>query len=88
MEKMTLTTPVDSYEITFVALDWHNSQIVIGYKNELGQAHSLVIIGAPALTMMTDMNKADFTVKSIHKTCLEKLNADGVLIGAISGTPD
>lgn len=88
MEILTLTTPVDTYEITFVSMDWTNAQIVIGYKNELGQAHQLLVIGAPATTLMTAWNKGDFTVTSIHKTCLQKLNDDAILVGAISGTPD
>jgi len=88
MEILTLTTAVDTYEITFVSMDWTNAQIVIGYKNELGQAHSLLVTGAPATTMMNDINTGDHTVTSIHKTCLQKLNDDGILVGAISGTPD
>ncbi len=88
MEKLTLTTPVDSYEITFLSMDWTNAHMVIGYKNELGQIHQLLVTGAPATTLMTAWNKADFSVTSIHKTCLEKLDADGVLVGTISGTPD
>ena len=88
MEILTLTTPVEDYEITFVSMDWPGAQIMIGYKNSLGQTHQLLITGAPATTMMNDINTGDHTVTSIHKTCLQKLNDDGVLVGTISGTPD
>jgi len=88
MEKVTLTTPISEFEITFVSLDWTNEQVYIVYKNELGHKDHVRITGAPALTMLNEMNKADHTVTSIHKVCLEKLNDDGVLVGTISGTPD
>jgi len=88
MEVITLTTPVDTYQITFLSMDWTNSQIVIGYKNELGQAHQLIITGASAMTLIAAWNKQDFSTTSIHKVLLTKLDADGILVGPISGLPD
>ena len=88
MEELTLTTAVDTFEITYVSMSWSGAQIVIGYKNELGQTHQLLITGAPATTLMTAWNKQDFSTTSLHKVCLQKLNDDGILVGTISGTPD
>ena len=88
MEVITLTTPVDTYQITYLSMDWANSQIVIGYKNELGQMHQLLVTGATAMTLITAWNKQDFSTTSIHKVLLTKLDADGILVGPISGLPD
>lgn len=88
MEIVTLTTPVDEYQITFVSMDWVSAQIVIGYKNTLNQFSSLLITGAPATTLMVAWNKQDFSTTSIHKVLLTKLNDDAILVGTISGTPD
>jgi len=88
MEKLTLTTAVSEFEITVVSMSWPLAQVIIVYKNELGHAHSLVITGAAATTMMNDINTGDHTVTSVHKMCLQKLNDDGILVGTISGTPD
>ncbi len=88
MEEITLTTAVDTFEITYVSMNWLTAQIVIGYRNELGQPHQLLVTGAPATTLMTAWNKQDFSTTSLHKVCLQKLNDDGILVGTISGTPD
>ena len=87
-EKLTLTTPVVDHEIIGLQMSWTLQQVVIVWKNSLGHAHSLLIQGPPAVTMMRQINKADFTTKSLQRQLMEKLVTDGVLVGTISGTPE
>lgn len=44
--------------------------------------------GKQASNMIKSLNTANLTTKSMHKRILEKLSADGVIPGTVTGTPD
>lgn len=87
MEELNLTTPVSKYRVARLLLDWEGQGIQIGlYENGIFQTFGY--FGAEATQLMTALNKADLSVKSLHRRILEKLIADGKISGTISGAPD
>ena len=93
-EILTLTTPitqpsVTTYDVLFISLDWQNARIVIRVKGSNGvELPEIVYEGTPAVSLMTTLNSANLSVKSLYKRTIEKLQADGRLpAGTISGTP-
>ena len=90
MEKIDLTTPkpsVTSYRVAVLYLDWQNAHIQIGLLGPLGEQASFTYDGEEATNLMTALNTANLSVKSLHKRILEKLIAGEKLAGTISGTP-
>lgn len=78
-----------TYTIVQVLFDWEQAYIsivLIGANGERKQVIYGQNTGARALIVA--MNKMDFSTKSLHRTILEKLIADGHLTGGISGVPD
>ena len=57
-------------------------------KDNLDKPYNYEYTGQTALDMIKFMNTANFTVKSMHKRILERLSADGVLPGTVTGAPD
>ncbi len=88
MENLNLTVKVGAYRVTTLVLDWEGAVIGISLKNEGGDTFYHSITGPAALTLMATLNKLDLSTKSLHRRIMERLVADGVLAGAISGTPD
>jgi hypothetical protein len=58
---------------------------LIGQNNEKKQ-HTYT--GTTAHDIMVAINKADLTTDSLQKRLLERLDADGVISGTVSGTPE
>ncbi len=69
-------------------LNWEQATIKAGFRGDNGEYTSVGWDGVDATTLMVGLNKADLTVKSLHKRIMEKAIADGKLSGTISGTPD
>jgi len=92
-EKIDLTGPDQArpgtsiYEITRIDLNWDAAMVLIGVRGGIYTRY-FDYAGSEATTLMTSINKANLTVKSLHRRMLEKLIADGKLSGSISGTPD
>jgi hypothetical protein len=57
-------------------------------KDNLDKPYDYQYTGQTALDMIKFMNTANFTTKSMHKRILERLSADGVLPGTVTGAPD
>lgn len=95
METLQLTTSeitpqvvTSDYRVIYLALDWENKLIVIRLRGTNGEHKSVMYEEAIATTLMTALNKADLSVKSLHKRILERIIADGFLAGTITGVPD
>lgn len=92
-ELVTLTTPpvaavsVD-YRVVYLELDWEARRIVVKLLGSDGSRVGHNYLGATALTMMRALNTANLTTKSLHRRIIERLIADGVITGPISGVPD
>lgn len=94
-ERVDLTVPDQTepgtthYSVASLFLSWEAKSITIvllGENNERKQVVYDDNTGATAL--MNGLNKADLSVKSLHKRIMERLLSDGHLAGTISGTPD
>jgi hypothetical protein len=75
--------------IQFLHLDLRlGGMIVVGLLGSDGVAFAVTYSGATALTLMTALNVANLSVKSLHQRVLEKLALDGFLpAGTVSGVP-
>ncbi len=69
-------------------LDWEQATIKAGFRGDNGEYTSIDYNGTEATNLMVALNKADLTVKSLHRRVMEKAITDGKLSGTISGTPD
>lgn len=94
-EQVDLTTPdgvragTSVYTIKELNFDWFNKTVVIVLRGSGGENKEVVYDeNAGAVTMMRALNKANLSVKSLHRRVMEKLLADGHLAGSISGQPD
>ena len=92
-EQLDLTTPITTPSITYynikcLVLDWGNKAIVISLKGTNGENKQFSYDGDIAVTLMKALNKADLSVKSLHRRVLERLIADSFLPGLVSGSPE
>lgn len=91
-EKLDLTTPItrptNSFHVTYMGLDWKNARITIDLEGDDGSPLHHTYEGAKATTLMTALNKANLSIKSLHRRIIEQLVTDGFLAGNISGAPD
>lgn len=97
MEQIDLTTlesyplpvkTVAAWQVTELHLQWRGAHIGIvleGSDNERREVH---YNGPTATALMVALNKANLSVKSLHKRILEYLVADGKLAGVITGAVD
>tara|TARA_Y100000310_G_scaffold329679_1_gene399973 strand:+ start:407 stop:763 length:357 start_codon:yes stop_codon:yes gene_type:complete len=98
-ERLDLTTPVpptpgvNNYKIIALHLNWMQTadkayiKVVLLADNGKPASHVLAQ-GAAARTLMNQLNKLDLSAKSLHRRVMERLIADGVIAGSISGAPD
>ncbi len=93
-EQIDLTTPIASrggtayWQVDNLRLYWGEARIVIGLVGENGERNTVGYEGAEATALMVALNKADLSVKSLHRRLMEQAVADGKLAGTISGAPD
>lgn len=90
-EELTLTTPasVTTYRVQRLVLDWPGQRIKIVLSDQASRETLHGYRGAEAVLLMTALNKADLSVKSLHKRILERLDLDGKLPdGTVTGSPD
>jgi hypothetical protein len=104
MEELELTDPVTtppqttaSYKVTSLVLEWTRVQapatsepgvVSIHLRSNLGEPFAHQYLGQEATDLMKWMNTANFSTSSMHKRILQKLSADGVLPGTVTGAPD
>jgi hypothetical protein len=87
-----------TYRLVGLFLDWERTTILIRLRGANGEVKSFTYGGSDpgtpaaektkALNLMLALNKANLTVKSLQRRVLEQLAADGLLAGAVTGTPD
>ena len=92
-EQLDLTTPVTTPDITswrvvYLELNWAAQSIRIGLLGTNGETSHHNYNGEVAETMMINLNKVNLSTTSLQRRILERLLADGLLVGSISGTPD
>lgn len=93
MEQINLTAPITTpnlsdYRVVYLAFDWDHPSITITLRGTNGERKNWSYSGATATTLMVALNKANLSVKSLHRRVIEQLQADGVLVGTIAGSPD
>lgn len=93
MEQIDLTTPitkpsVTNYRVNKLDLRWLDKHIRIELFSDTGEVLHHSYDGTEATNLMIFLNKANLSTKSLQKRVLEKLVADGVIDGSITGTPD
>jgi hypothetical protein len=87
-----------TYRLVGLFLDWERTTIIIRLRGANGETKSFTYGGndpstsqaakTKALNLMTALNTANLTIKSLQRRVLEQLIADGLLLGTIAGTPD
>ena len=94
-EQVDLTAPdqvqagTSTYSVTQLVLDWEQGRIVIKLVGDNGERKEVVFGDADnARAMMRALNKMDLSTVSLHRRIMERLIADGHLVGSISGVPD
>lgn len=91
METLTLTTPLSTASVIVarLILDWEGAAIYIVLRAPDGRRLEYNYSGATATALMVGLNKANLSVKSLHKRIIEQIVADHAeLAGVISGSPD
>lgn len=102
MEELVLTSPVveskttTKYRVASVTLDLDTRAsvadgpglIAITLRSDLNEALYHTYTGTIATTLIKQLNVVNLSTKSLHKRIIERLVADGVLVGTVSGVPD
>lgn len=94
-EQVNLTAPdqvragTSTYVLKELNLDWVNKTVVVVLRGSNGE-NKEVVYGEDdgSMAMLRSLNKVDLSVKSLHRRIMERLLADGHLVGSISGAPD
>lgn len=76
------------YKVLALDLNWGGKTIEVTLTGADGIQRTFRYSGTMAETMMIALNKADLSVKSLHRRILERLMNDGLLSGTITGLPD
>ncbi len=69
-------------------LNLEQATIKAAFRGDNGEYTSIGWEGTAATTLIIALNKADLSVKSLHRRIMEQAISDGKLSGTISGTPD
>lgn len=97
MEQLDLATPqaypattstVTNWKVDQLLLQWAVAHIQIILLGPTGERYEINYNGAVATSLMVTLNKANLSVKSLHKRILEYLITDGKIAGTITGTVD
>lgn len=93
-ERIDLTAPdqvrsgTSSYQIVSVHFEWDRGRIEINLVGENGETKSIAYDDPEGRALMVAMNRMDFSSVSLQRRIMNKLLADGHLVGAVSGIPD
>lgn len=93
MEQVTLATAVPrssitTYKVAHLSLDVIGQVVEMTAISNVGTTVSRRVTGATAVSLMSQLNTANLSVKSLQKRVLEYMAAAGDFTGTISGTPD
>jgi hypothetical protein len=89
-EQITLNAPiakpsVTDYRIGYFAIDVSNQRLIVELVANDGTR--LMHVWEEAGALIGALNVANLTTKSLERRIYERLIADGVLAGAVTGTP-
>ena len=92
-EQITLVTPavpqvLTDYQVVYLEFDWDEPRIAIRLRGPSGERIGHHYVGGTATTLMRMRNQVDLSTTSLQRRVLQRLVADGVISGAISGVPD
>lgn len=92
-ELITLTTPVTpptltTYTVRQLVLDRDIPRIEILLRGNNGESFRHTYTSTTATAFLNNLNTRNFTSTSMQTEILKRLNADGVLVGSVSGSPD
>lgn len=94
-EQIDLITPdqvevgTSTYRVVQLTLDWEHGRIVVRLVGDNDERKEVVFGDADnARALMQALNKMDLSTVSLHRRIMERLIADGHLVGSISGVPD
>lgn len=76
------------YRVVFLQLAFEHALIVIHVRGSNGERKDFRYEGQIAVDLMVALNKANLSLKSLQRRILERLSADGKLVGSVSGAPD
>lgn len=90
-EQLDLTTPVvatrNAVVLQYLQLDWPAQSIFVRLLGSDGVSVGVTWSGAQAVTLMTALNSANLSVKSLQRRVLEQAVTDGKIPGGtVSGT--
>lgn len=91
-EQLDLLTPVvtsrTGYTLQNMVLDWTGQAITANLLGSDGTPIVLSWTGATAVALLTALNSANLSIKSLQRRLLERAVTDGKLPGGnVSGTP-
>lgn len=96
--EVTPAVSTAGYRVVFLLLAWEQQTITIHLRGDNGELREFRYGGplpqtapaerAKALALMTALNKANLSTKSLQRRILEQLLADGLLAGTVAGVPD
>jgi hypothetical protein len=93
-ESLVLTTPeqppaVTSWKITSIEFYVETQRITCSVVSDSGERRSRTETGPTAVSLMSTLNTANGTIKSLQRRVLEYLQSKGDLAaGAVTGAPD
>jgi hypothetical protein len=92
-ELLTLTSPIvrpsiTTYRVDSLNLHLSGEKYTVGFLGTNGETLSYSVVGSTAKSRMVALNKVNLSVKSLERRILEFAVTDGILAGAISGSPD
>lgn len=92
-ETLTLTVPettpaITTYSVDSLTLNWTRASIMVVVMGTNGERKTFTYEGASARTIMLALNKADLSALSLQRRILQRLTADGFLVGTVTGVPD
>jgi hypothetical protein len=93
-ETLVLTTAeivsrtTTDYRVVGLLLAREQALILVHVRGTNGERKEFRYDGTVAINLMIALNKADLSVKSLERRILERLSADGKLVGAVTGSPD
>lgn len=93
-EQLVLTTPeqpppATTWKITSIEFYIEAQRITCSVMSDSGERRSRLETGLTAVNLMSTLNTANGTIKSLQRRVLEYLQSKGDLApGAVTGTPD
>lgn len=91
-ERLTLTTPIarpsqTQYRLSSLFLDWDHAEITVTLTGQqAGDVITRRYQGATATAFMVALNKANLATRSLSQRIFDRLIADAVLAGSVTGT--